>query len=414
MQCIINRLKGDVYLENKLSGKVLLLGLQHVFAMFGATVLVPLLTGLSPSVALFGAGVGTLIFHSITKKKVPVFMGSSFAFIASIQYVGGKYGLPYATGAIIVAGAMYIIYAAIVHYVGSDKVKTWFPPVVTGTMIIVIGLTLAPSVIGGNIVDASVGTLSQRWLVAFSVIATMIIVSTYVKGFLKLLPILFAIGVGYIVSAFFGMVDLSPIISIPWFQLPPFMAPAFNLESILTIAPLSLVTFMEHIGDITTNGSVVGEDFFKDPTLTRTLLGDGVATVFAGLIGSPANTTYSENTGVLAVTKVYDPFILRVAAVIAIILSLIGKLGFIIQSIPTPVMGGISIILFGTIASVGIRTLVEAKVDFSDNKNSIICAVMLVLGLSGIVLPIGKLALSGMSLAALVGVILNKALPSVK
>lgn len=312
------------------------------------------------------------------------------------------------------AGFLYLIYAIIVHYVGSDRVKTWFPPVVTGTMIIVIGLTLVPSVINGNIVDTDVGTLAQRWIIAFSVIATMVVVSTYAKGFFKLLPILFGIGVGYIVSIFFGIIDFSPIINSPWIQIPSFTAPAFNLESVLTIAPLSLVTFMEHIGDITTNGSVVGEDFFKDPTLTRTLLGDGVATVFAGLIGAPANTTYSENTGVLAVTKVYDPFILRVAAVIAVVLSVIGKLGVIIQTIPTPIMGGISIILFGSIASVGIRTLVEAKVDFSDNKNSIICAVMLVLGLSGIVLPIGKLALSGMSLAALVGVILNKALPSVK
>ena len=395
----------------KLSLQTIVLGLQHVFAMFGACVLVPMLTGLNPSVALLGAGVGTLIFHLVTKKKVPVFLGSSFAFIASIQFIGNKYGLPYALGGIVAAGFMYLVYAVIVKYIGSEKIKELFPPVVTGTMIIIIGLTLAPSVLDGNITSATVGTLGLRWLVALAVVATVVVVSIFAKGFFKLIPILFGIAVGYAASFVLGMVDVTPLATSAWLQIPHFTLPAFNLESILLIAPLSFVTFMEHIGDITTNGSVVGQDFFKSPGLHRTLMGDGLATMFAGFIGAPANTTYSENTGVLAITKVYDPFIIRVAAVIAIAFSFIGKLGAILQTIPSPVIGGVSIVLFGMITSVGIRTLVEAKVDFSDSKNSLICAIMLVLGVSGVVLPLGTISFSGLSLAALIGALLNKVLP---
>ncbi len=395
----------------KLSLQTIVLGLQHVFAMFGACVLVPMLTGLNPSVALLGAGVGTLIFHLVTKKKVPVFLGSSFAFIASIQFIGNKYGLPYALGGIVAAGFMYLVYAVIVKYIGSEKIKELFPPVVTGTMIIIIGLTLAPSVLDSNITSATVGTLGLRWLVALAVVATVVVVSIFAKGFFKLIPILFGIAVGYAASFVLGMVDVTPLATSAWLQIPHFTLPAFNLESILLIAPLSFVTFMEHIGDITTNGSVVGQDFFKSPGLHRTLMGDGLATMFAGFIGAPANTTYSENTGVLAITKVYDPFIIRVAAVIAIAFSFIGKLGAILQTIPSPVIGGVSIVLFGMITSVGIRTLVEAKVDFSDSKNSLICAIMLVLGVSGVVLPLGTISFSGLSLAALIGALLNKVLP---
>lgn len=381
-------------------------------AMFGSTVLVPMLTGLHPAIALVGAGVGTLIFHGITGRKIPVFLGSSFAFIPAIQYVGMKYGLSYATGAILVAGLMYVLFAGIIHLVGIERVKKLFPPLITGTMIIIIGLTLAPSVISGNIVEAQVGTLGQRWLIAAVVVAVVIIVSKYTKGFIQLLPILVGIASGYILALILNVVDLTLINEAGWLSSPPFMLPQFNWESIMVIAPLSIVTAMEHIGDITTIGSVVGKDYLTEVGLTKTFLGDGIATIFAGLIGAPANTTYSENTGVLAITKVHDPMILQVAAVFALVLGFIGKLGAALQSIPSPVMGGASIILFGMIASAGLKTLVDAKIDFGESKNSIIVAVMLVLGLSGVVLPIGGISLSGMSLAALMGIVLNVLLPS--
>ena len=399
--------------ETKLSPwKIILLAIQHVFAMFGATVLVPALTGLNPAVALFTAGVGTLIFHLITKGKVPAFLGSSFAFIAAVQTVVQNQGIEYAGGGIIVAGLLYVVLAILVLIFGVDRIRNFFPPLVTGPMIAIIGLTLSPGVISGNIVNADIGSLGQRWIIALAVVATMVIVSIFVKGFFRLVPVLLGIIVGYIVSMFFGFVDFAIIKEAPFFAIPDFQLPKFDIKAISLIAPIAIVTFMEHIGDITTNGAVVGKDFFKDPGLHRTLLGDGIATAFAGLLGGPANTTYSENTGVLAVTKVYNPFILRLAAVFAIILSLCGKIGAILQSIPAPVMGGVSILLFGMIASIGLRTLADAKIDFTNSRNLIIISLMLVMGLSGAEFAfIPGVTLSGMSLAALIGVVLNKALP---
>jgi len=399
--------------ETKLSPwKILLLGIQHVFAMFGATVLVPALTGLDPAVALFTAGVGTLIFHIVTKGKVPAFLGSSFAFIAAIQTVVQNQGIPYAGGGIIVAGLLYLVLAGLVLIFGVERIRSFFPPLVTGPMIMVIGLTLSPTIISSNIVGADIGTIGQRWVVVLAVVATMVIVSIFVKGFFKLVPVLLGIIVGYIVSILFSFVDFSVIKEAPLFALPSFQLAKFDIKAISLIAPIAIVTFMEHIGDMTTNGAVVGKDFFQDPGLHRTLIGDGLATMFAGLLGGPSNTTYSENTGVLAVTKVYNPFILRVAAIFAIILSLSGKIGAILQSIPAPVMGGVSILLFGMIASVGLRTLAEAKIDFTHSRNLIIISLMLVMGLSGVEFDIIPGAtLSGMSLAALIGVVLNKILP---
>lgn len=392
--------------------KTILLAIQHVFAMFGATVLVPALTGLDPAVALFTAGVGTLIFHFITKRKVPAFLGSSFAFIAAIQTVVQNQGIAYAGGGIIVAGLLYVVLAILVLIFGVEKIRSFFPPLVTGPMIAIIGLTLSPGVISGNIVTADIGTLGQRWIIALAVVATMVIVSIFVKGFFRLVPVLLGIIVGYIVSIFFGFVDFSLIKEAPFFAIPDFQLPKFDITAISLIAPIAIVTFMEHIGDITTNGAVVGKDFFQDPGLHRTLIGDGVATAFAGLLGGPANTTYSENTGVLAVTKVYNPFILRLSAIFAIILSLCGKIGALLQSIPTPVTGGVSILLFGMIASIGLRTLADAKIDFTNSRNLIIISLMLVMGLSGVEFSlIPGVTLSGMSLAALIGVILNKILP---
>jgi len=389
-----------------------ILALQHLLACFGATVLVPLLTGLNPSVALFGAGIGTLIFHGITKGKVPVFLGSSFAFIAAIQIVVSQYGLSYATGGIIFAGLLYLVLALLIKIYGIEKIKTFFPPTVTGSMIAIIGLTLAPGVIQGNIVDADVGTLGQRLFIAFVVVATMIIISIFAKGFFKLVPILFGIVVGYIVSLLLNVVDFVPVIEASWFSIPPFILPKFSLEAILIIAPVAVVTFIEHFGDIVAISEVTGNNFLENPGVHKTLLGDGIASMFAGLIGAPANTTYSENTAVLAVTKVYKPEILRLTALLAILVAFVGKLGAILLTLPSPVVGGVSIILFGMIASIGFRTFVDNKVDFSKNKNLLVVSLMLVLGLSGLEVPVwGQATLSGLSLSALVGIVLNKVLP---
>jgi uracil permease len=401
-------------LERKRSAwQYIILAIQHVFAMFGATVLVPALTGLDPAVALFTAGAGTLLFHICTKRKVPVFLGSSFAFIAAISHVVETQGIAYAGGGIIAAGVLYLILAGLVMLFGVDRIKSFFPPLITGTMIIVIGLTLSPGVIAGNIVNYGVGAMWQKWVVVLVVLATMTAVSIFVKGFFKLTPILIGIVAGCIASAFFGFMDFTAVAQAPIFALPNFTFPKFSLSAVSLIAPVAIVTFMEHIGDITTNGAVVGKDFLRDPGLHRTLIGDGVATIFAGFLGGPANTTYSENTGVLAVTKVYEPFILAIAAIFAIGLSLIGKLGATLQVIPPPVMGGVSILLFGMIASVGLRTLIDAKVDLTKSRNLIIVSIMLVMGLSGVEFAIAPgVVLSGMSLTALIGVILNKILPT--
>ncbi|KGG81103.1 uracil transporter [Caloranaerobacter azorensis H53214] len=397
-------------------GRKGILGLQHVIAMFGATVLVPILTGLNPAVALFSAGVGTLIFHFVTKGKVPVFLGSSFAFIPVINAVANQYGdIRYAQGGIIVAGALYLVLSMLIYIYGADKIKSFFPPIVTGPMIIVIGLILSP---------VAIQMASKNWLVAFVVVFTVIGVSIFSKGFFKVIPILCGVVVGYIFSAIIGIVNFEPIANASLISVPQFTLPKFSIGAIAMIAPIVLAVFMEHIGDITTNGAVVGKNFFEDPGLHRTLLGDGLATMFAGFIGGPANTTYGENTSVLAVTRVYDPSILRLAAFIAVGLSFIGKLGAILQTIPEPVMGGVSLILFGMIASVGIRTITNAEVDFSSNRNLIISSLILVAGIGteflrsnpnftgviGIKIT-DNIQIVGLSLAALIGIIVNKILP---
>ncbi|MFB5084410.1 uracil-xanthine permease family protein [Symbiobacterium thermophilum] len=383
--------------------KRFVLGLQHVAAMFGATVLVPIQTGLNPSVALLTAGLGTLLFHLVTKGRVPVFLGSSFAFIAAIQLVGQTEGLEYAAGGIVAAGLVYLVLSGLIYLFGVDRIRSFFPPIVAGPMIMVIGLTLAP---------VAVDMASSHWLVALITLLTVVLVSVYARGFLKLLPIICGLLVGFAASAAFGLVDWAAVAQASWVAVPPVTAPKFSLSAILAIAPLALVTMVEHIGDVTTNGAVIGKDLMRDPGLHRTLMGDGLATALAGLLGGPANTTYSENTGVLAVTRNYDPGVLRIAAVIAIGLAFVGKLGAVLQAIPTPVMGGISIVLFGMITSVGIRQVVDARVDLTDGRNLVIAAVVLVLGIGGAALPLpGGLQLGGMALAALAGVVLNKLLP---
>lgn len=407
-------------LKNQGVTKTFFLGIQHVLAMFGATVLVPTLTGLNPSIALLSAGVGTLLFHFVTKRKVPVFLGSSFAFIAGIQAVvqNNPNNIPKAQGAIIVAGLLYLVFSLLVKLFGADKIRSFFPPVVTGPIIIVIGLSLAPGVVQGNILSNDAGGhLWQRFTIAGIVVLTMLLVGVFARGFFKLVPILFGIVAGYIAAYCFGFVSFEAVEKAKWFISKDFFhLPQFDLNSILIIAPISLVTFIEHIGDITTNSAVVGEDFFKDPGLHRTLMGDGLATIAAGFLGGPPNTTYGENTGVLAVTKNYNPFNIRIAACVSIILGLIGKFGAVIRTIPAPVMGGVSIILFGMIASIGIRILGENKIDLSENRNLFITSVLLVVGTS-VKLTFGEngaITISGLAIAAVLGIILNKILPEKK
>lgn len=394
-----------------------ILGAQHVLAMFGATVLVPFLTGMNPSLALLTAGIGTLIFHFCSKKIVPVFLGSSFAFIGAIQLVLKNEGVAHVKGGVIIAGLVYVLMAGVVLKFGVEKVKSFFPPIVTGPIIMVIGLRLSPVALGmmgyaNNAFD------KKSLLVSGTVVLSMIVFSVLGKGFFKLVPILVSVAIGYLISIPLGLVDFAPVINAKWIGLSPeatkdlFTMPVFAISSILAIAPIALVVFIEHIGDITTNGAVVGKDFFKEPGVHRTLLGDGIATAVAGLLGGPANTTYGENTGVLAVTKVYDPSILRIAAWYAIALSIVGKFGAILQTIPTPVMGGVSVILFGMIAAVGVRTLIDAQLDFAHSRNLMIAAVIFVFGIAvGEIAISGTLTISGLTIAAILGVTLNKLLP---
>ncbi len=400
--------------------KRLLLGFQHTLAMFGATVLVPFLTGLDISVALFSAGVGTFLFHMLTNKKVPVFLGSSFAFIPAILSVKTMYetpgnpnaGLPYATGGIIVAGLVYVLAAGLIKLFGPNVMKNLLPPVVIGPVIITIGLTLTP---------VAYGMAQGHWGVALIAMLTVALVTVFGKGLFKSLPILAGVGTGYLASFVFKLVKLTPIQTAPVLALPAFMAPKFSLDAIFVVAPIALVTLVEHLGDITTIGATVGHDFITEPGLHKTLLGDGIATSLAGLIGGPANTTYSENTGVLAVTKVFDPAVMRIAATFAIIMSIFGKFGALLSTIPEPVMGGISIILFGMIASIGMRVMVENRIDFSSGRNMLIAAFVLTIGMMSVlgdsnpaVVKLGVIKLEGLSLATIVGIILNLVLPEEK
>lgn len=412
--------------ENKVlvQAKRVILALQHLIAMFGATVLVPILTGINPSVALVCAGVGTLIFHQVTKKKVPVFLGSSFAFIAVINTVKDAYGgdLRYAQGGIIVAGLIYVLASFVVKRIGMDKIKKLLPAHVIGPMIVVIGFNLIPT---------AFNMASENFMIAGITLAVALCMNIFAKGFAKQLSILTGVTVGYGISLVMNLVNTAAITDAALVAMPAFTLPKFDAAAIAIIAPVVLAVFMEHLGDITTNGAVVGQNFIEDPGLNRTLLGDGLATLFAGMVGGPANTTYGENTGVLAMTKNYDPSILRLAAVFAIALGFIGKLGGVLTSIPTFVMGGISFMLFTMIALVGIKQIInidfkaEKKVDVKVDAtflNVIIMVAIVFLGLCGTYLKLDlgieltdMVSISGLSLAALVGVglnaILNIALP---
>ena len=395
------------------NAKKTILALQHLIAMFGATVLVPIITGMNPSIALLSAGIGTLIFHACTKGKVPVFLGSSFAFIPVILTVKELFNgdLAYAQGGIVVAGLIYVLLSFLIKSIGVENIQKFLAPQVIGPMIIVIGLNLVP---------VAYGMATQNLMVAGLTLGIAIVITFLGKGFIKQLSILIAVLVGYSIAYAMGLVDPRIVSSAKLVAIPQFTLPKFDLGAIAIIAPVVLAVFMEHLGDITTNGQVVGKDFIKDPGLNRTLLGDGLATTFAALIGGPANTTYGENTGVLAITKNYDPSTLRLAAVFAIVLAFVSKIGAVLSSIPTSVMGGISIMLFSMIALIGVKTIKNSKVEMNW-KNLLVMATILVLGMFSsqlssmlgftVGIPINEtVQITGLSFAAIVGIVLNAAL----
>jgi len=392
--------------------KKTILSLQHLLAMFGATVLVPILTGFNPSVAIFCAGLGTLIFHFCTEGKVPVFLGSSFAFIPVIIAAKDAFNgdLAYAQGGIVVAGIIYVIMSFIVKLVGVEKIRKYFPAQVTGAMIAVIGLNLLPT---------AFDMASSQVLVACITLSIALAINIFGKGFIKQVGILIAVIIGYVVSLLMGIIDTTPIAQASLLQVPAFTLPKFSLQAVVIVAPVVLAVFMEHIGDMTTNGAVVGKNFLQNPGLNKTLLGDGLATIVAGFLGGPANTTYGENTAVLAITKNYDPSLLRRTAIFAIGLACVGKFGGFLQSIPNAVMGGISILLFSMITFVGCKTVKDSNCIKNKNNIIVILSIMIIglgttyLGNKGIVIGIpitDSVTITGLSLAAIVGIILNRIL----
>ena len=411
------------------------LSFQHVFAMFGATILVPLLTGLSPSTALFTAGTGTLIYIVITSAKVPAFLGSSFAFIPALIGIAEKYGMAYALGGAMCAGLFYAIVAGIIRIAGKNWLDKALPPVVIGSVIIVIGLNLAPTAM-----QSAMYNNGQYSLVYFSIaivtLAIAIIATIFLKGFFNTISILIGLVGGYLFTLIMGcffpaykLIDFTAVKEASWFGLPFlqkaadgsyfWLAPKFALVPILTFIIVSLATICEHLGDTLVTSKVVGRDFYKDPGLHKTLLGDGVATAWAAFWGGPPNTTYGENVGVMAITKVYSVWVIGGAAVIAVLLSFVQKFGAIIQTIPGPVMGGISMLLYGLIASSGLRTIVESGVDYKDKRNLTISSVIMVIGIGGGMLEFSvgqsfKFSLGGVALATLIGILLNLIIPNTK
>ena len=386
-----------------------IVGVQFLFVAFGSTVLVPLLVGLDPAVALFTAGIGTFIFHLVTKGKVPIFLGSSFAFIAPIISASQQWGMPGTIAGIAGVALVYFIMSALVKWQGRRLLDRLFPPVVIGPVIICIGLSLAP---------AAVNMAQENWLLAFISLFSAIIVLVLGKGLLKLVPVVCGIIVGYAVAWLMGLVDMSALNSASWFALPQsiahFQLPQFAWEPFLFMIPVAIAPVIEHIGDVYVVGAVADKDFVKDPGLHRTLLGDGLACLAASLFGGPPVTTYSEVTGAMQITRITAPVVIRIAAATAIVFSVIGKLSALLQSIPTAVLGGIMLLLFGSIASVGIQNLVRSKVDLNQTRIIIIVSVTLTLGIGGAVIPMGSFSLSGIGLAAVAGVILNLVIPNKK
>ncbi len=404
-------------------GQWIPLSVQHVFAMFGATILVPILTGLSPSTALFTAGTGTLIYILITGAKVPAFLGSSFAFIPALVAISSAYGVPYAMGGAVVSGLFYMLVAYIIKRSGHNWLNKALPPVVIGSVIVVIGLNLAPTAMGMAMYDGSGEYSLYFLLIATVTLSLTIIANIFGKGFFSIIPILIGLFGGYFFALAIGLIfpqyaliDFAAVKEAAWFGLPSFTLPKFNIVAAITFIMVSLATICEHLGDTLTISKVVGQDFYKDPGLHRTIAGDGIATLWASLWGGPPNTTYGENIGVLALTRVYSVYVTGGAAVVAIFLSFFPKFGALIQTIPNPVLGGISMLLFGTIASSGLRTLVDAGVNYEDKRNLTISSVILVIGIGGGMLSFAmgenlEFTLAGVALATLIGILLNIFLP---
>lgn len=394
-------------MNNKKLGPIqkTIIGVQFLFVAFGATVLVPLLVGMDPSVALFTAGVGTLIFHFVTKGKVPIFLGSSFAFIAPIIKATELYGLPGTLFGLVAVGAVYGIMSALIRFRGVSFIARMFPPVVVGPVIMLIGLSLA---------STGVNMAKENWLLAIASLLTTIIVSLYGKGLLRLIPIFAGIVVGYIVAILFGAVDFQPVIDAPWFALPAFVRPEVCWEAVVFMIPVAIAPVIEHIGDVYAINEVAGKDFVKDPGLHRTMLGDGLACAAASLFGGPPVTTYSEVTGAISLTKITDPSVIRIAGIVGILFSVLGKVSAILKTIPGAVLGGIMLLLFGTIASVGVSNLVKNKVDLGNTRNLVIASLILTLGIGGAELTFGSITIGGIGLAALVGVMLNLIIPKSK
>ena len=386
-----------------------IVGIQFLFVAFGSTVLVPLLVGLDPAAALFTAGIGTFIFHMVTKGKVPIFLGSSFAFIAPIISASKQWGMPGTLAGIMGVALVYFVMSALIKWQGRRLLERLFPPVVIGPVIICIGLSLAP---------AAVNMAQENWLLAFISLLTAILVLILGKGLIKLVPVVCGIVVGYIVAWMMGLVDFSAVASASWFAPPQsithFKLPQFSWEPFLFMIPVAIAPVIEHIGDVYVVGAVADKDFIKDPGLHRTMLGDGLACLAASLFGGPPVTTYSEVTGAMQITRITSPAVIRIAAATAIVFSIIGKLSAVLQSIPSAVLGGIMLLLFGSIASVGIQNLVSNKVDLNQTRSIIIVSVVLTLGIGGAILPMGSFSLSGIGLSALAGVILNLVIPQSK
>ncbi len=407
--------------EKPKGGLWALLSFQHVFAMFGATVLVPILTGLSISVALVASGVGTLIYIVATKAKVPVYLGSSFAYITAISLASENFGVESAFVGLMVVGLIYVIVAVIIKYVGKDWLDKLLPPVVIGPMIAVIGIGLASVATGQAGINPShpdLGGLAadpMNAVIAGIAFLATVLIATLAKGFFKVVPILGGIVIGYIAALLFGMVDFTNFVEASFFALPDFNfigTYAIDWRAVAMFAPIAFVTIAEHIGDHKVLGSICDKDFINEPGLDRTLIGDGVATFVSACLGGPANTTYGENTGVIGMTKVASVYVTGGAAVIAIFLGFIGKFTGFIQTIPLPVIGGISILLFGLIAGNGLKVMIQAKVDLTKTRNIVVVASMLVIGLGGAEFAINEAApLTGMALAAIVGIVLNFILP---
>lgn len=391
--------------------KQVFVGLQMLFVAFGALVLMPLITGLDPNTALLTAGIGTLLFQLCTKGQVPIFLASSFAFIAPIQYGVQQWGIPTTMGGLVFTGFVYFALSALVKWKGANILEKLFPPVVVGPVIIIIGLGLAPTAVDMALGKGTTIEPNTALLISMATLITTLVVAVFAKGLMKLVPIMFGIMVGYILSLIFGIIDFSPVTNAAWFSLPKLTTPEFKLEAILYLLPIALAPAVEHVGGIMAISSVTGKDFMNKPGLHRTLLGDGVATSAAALLGGPPNTTYAEVTGAVMLTKNFNPRVMTFAAIWAIAISFCGKVGAFLQTIPGIVMGGIMMLVFGSIAAVGMSTLIRAKVDMGEARNLCIVSVVMTFGIGGMLINVGEFSLKGISLCAIAAIAMNLLLP---